>query len=189
MGSHEAHQSEPLQDITSFSGFGSWMASFTPAGEPNDIHEADSHDLPRPIDNENLYELGSGQGPVELSAGDIIPAPTPIPSPHPVPVPIPAPLPIRKPVPAPSPKPVPAPPPTSETPEPNVRLTIRGLKRPNVKGIFECYLDVYASSSLSAINKSLFEQGTMPAEIETKGLSDMSTNRLRTSGRLPVCKP
>ncbi|KAH8733132.1 hypothetical protein GQ44DRAFT_721349 [Phaeosphaeriaceae sp. PMI808] len=177
------------EDITTFSGFGSWMSTFTPqVAEPyeeDDQSNAQRHHSVHEIDDgQEYYELDGGSTKIgqknsqvfELLGDTCMPQPVPVLAPipnqvgelpdnskvpHPIPAPLPNPIdrPVKKSIAPPLKSPVQTKIKILEIPDPACRIKAKGLKRAGYKGTFEETINLTRYGFLDDIAKKLRDQG------------------------------
>ncbi|KAF2681825.1 hypothetical protein K458DRAFT_74301 [Lentithecium fluviatile CBS 122367] len=148
------------QDITSFSGFGSWMSSFTPQ-ESDDRKEAEELDGTRPEPDHSVFvhelpadyahdpkELDANANPVDVKAPYPQPIPPPAPQPRPRPQPSPVP-PHRKRV---SVQRLPV---YQEMPDPISTIQVHGLQKVGASGRFTDTIRISRYGHLFDINTAV----------------------------------
>jgi hypothetical protein len=147
------------ENVTTFSGFGSWMSTLTPASntQASVIHELPASCTPYPYENHHFAELPAGDTAKLPDRGTHTyyhPPPNPLSYPEPQPQP-----PKRKDTDTnPFVSDLEVVEPTAK-PEPVAKLILKGLQKPNIAGFFEEVVELSVFCSLSQINEILVTTG------------------------------
>lgn len=155
---HQSCGMAAQDDITTFSGFGSWMSTFTPESSQKTHHVSEL---------EASYPISKVNTPVELAA-DNYPAPYDPSNHHYIPVPAPVPMPTPSPVPPPVDNrrdvPLVRPlekydPVIQDKPDPITRVQVNGLQKAGQRGNFQDAISTSTYSFLDDINSKLASIG------------------------------